>query len=189
MKSPILAACRRVAGGAVNGRTLVGGEDGNLQMRLMRARLSLGNRITAAGRGDPEPFVRCEAGDEKAAPRVHLSTHASKVDTVLALFVEGGRLVVLASASLEAHGVHRSRSAGRDGVIALLLAAFGTFHFIFRHPRVWSRNLRRPDRARTHVALCFREIERGRDLSAATTVDAVAPFKKKLIKARANCGP
>ena len=124
MKAPTLAACRHAAGGAVNGRTLVGGEDGNLQMRLMRAPRSLGRRIIASGSGDPEPFVRCEAGEEDAAARVHLSKHAICVGLIE-----------------RAHTLHFASAKSRG------------------------------------------------DQSAATTLDAVAPFKQKLIQPRADWGP
>jgi hypothetical protein len=72
-------------------------------------------------------------------PKDGLAPNYEAHNTFLELLVQGGFLAVGSFVWIGALAVRRAWKAGMDGLIALMfaVAAFGSFHVVFRHPIVW----------------------------------------------------
>ncbi len=72
-------------------------------------------------------------------PKEGVAPNYEAHNTFLELFVQGGVLAVGSFVWFGALAVRRAWKAGKDGLVALLfaVAAFGSFHVVFRHPIVW----------------------------------------------------
>ena len=72
-------------------------------------------------------------------PKEGLAPNYEAHNTFLELFVQGGVFAVGSFVWIGALAVRRAWKAGMDGLVALMfaVAAFGSFHVVFRHPIVW----------------------------------------------------
>jgi O-Antigen ligase len=72
-------------------------------------------------------------------PKEGLAPNYEAHNTFLELFVQGGILAVGSFVWIGALAVRRAWKARMDGLVALMfaVAAFGSFHVVFRHPIVW----------------------------------------------------
>jgi hypothetical protein len=94
--------------------------------------LDIPNSLTESHRSAGEPI-------NLTHPKVGLAPNYEAHNTFLELFVQGGILAVGSFVWIGALAIGRAWKAGLDGLIALLfaIAAFGSFHVVFRHPIVW----------------------------------------------------